>query len=309
MMRYAIFLGCKIPSSLPQYEVAARRVLKALDIDLVDMPFNCCGYPMRDQYFESYLLAAAKNLALAESKGQDLLTLCKCCLGSLKKAQDFLASHRNLLTLVNDLLAREGLVYTGACQVRHLQSVLYHQVGLEKLSDMIVRPFSGLKVAAMYGCHALRPSRVTGFDRPYDPHIIDDLIEVTGAASVPWEGRLKCCGGPLREKNPELSLATIGERLQECNDAGAEVLNADCPHTMLQVRWAFETLGPQSLGSVRGVALYPQMLGLALGMDPSELGLEDNRPRSGCIANFLAPLAGASQEGDPAASRAGNSAS
>jgi heterodisulfide reductase subunit B len=309
MMRYALFLGCKIPSCVPQYEFAARRVLKALDIKLVDMPFNCCGYPMRDQYFESYLLAAAKNLALAESKGQNIVTLCKCCLGSLKRAQNFLASHRNLFTLVNDVLSREGLVYTGACQVNHLQSVLYHQVGLERLSEMIVRPFSGLKVAAMYGCHALRPSRITGFDRPYDPHIIDDLIGVTGAVSVPWEGRLKCCGAPLREKNPELSLSTISERLRECRDSEADVLNVDCPHTLLQVKRAFETLGPQTLASVRGVALYPQMLGLALGMDPSELGLEDNRPRSGCVANYLAPLGAASQEGDSAASGAGNSPS
>jgi heterodisulfide reductase subunit B2 len=291
MMRYALFLGCKIPSRAPHYEVAARRVLKALDIKLVDLPFNCCGYPMRDQYFESYLMSAAKNLALAESKGQNILTLCKCCLGSLKGAQSFLATHRNFLTMVNDVLAREGLVYTGACQVKHLQTVLYDDVGIEKLSKMVRHPLSGLKVAAFYGCHALRPSRITEFDNPYDPHIIDDLLEATGADSVPWEGRLKCCGAPLREKNSELSLATIVELLQECSDSGAQVLNIDCPHTLLQIEWAFETLGPQCLKNLRGVAVYPLLLGLALGLDPKDLGLEDNRLRSGCIANYLAPLA------------------
>jgi len=287
MMNYALFTGCQIPENAPQYETAARRVLGALEVGVRDLPFNCCGYPMRDMYFESFMLASAKNMALAESKGLNILTLCKCCLGTLKRAQTFLNRHGNLRTLVNDILGREGLIYSGSCQVEHLQSVLYHQLGVEMISDRVVRPFSGLKVAAMYGCHALRPSRVTGFDNPYDPHIIDDLLRAIGVESVPWEGRLKCCGAPLRHKNPALSLTTIQERIDECDQAGAQVLGVDCPHTLEQIKWALDNLGAEGLGSIRGVALYPQMLGLALGLEPRELGLDENRPRSGCVANFL----------------------
>ena len=192
--------------------------------------------------------------------------------------------------MVNDILGREGLVYSGHCQVKHLQSVLHQDLGTEKISEMTRRPFSGLKVAAFYGCHALRPSRVTGFDNPYAPHLIDDLLAAIGIQSLPWEGRLKCCGAPLREKNQELSFKTIQARIAESNQAGAQVLSVDCPHTLRQVQWAFDTLGGEGLGSLRGVAVYPQLLGLALGLEPRALGLDDNRPRSGCIANFLKPL-------------------
>ncbi|MCF8031698.1 MAG: CoB--CoM heterodisulfide reductase iron-sulfur subunit B family protein [Desulfarculaceae bacterium] len=289
MMSYALFVGCQIPECVPQYETAARKVLGAIDVEVADLEFNCCGYPMRDTSFESYLLASARNMALAESKGLNLLTLCKCCLGSLKAAQNFLFQHKNLRTLVNDILGREGLVYSGSCQVKHLQSMLYHDLGPEKISDLVKRPFAGLKVAPFYGCHALRPSRVTGFDNPYDPHIIDDLLKAIGIESLPWDGRLKCCGAPLRDKNQDLSLETIQTRIAEANRAEAQVLGVDCPHTFKQMQWAFETLGGEGLGELRGVAVYPQLLGLALGLDPRGLGLDENRPRSGCVANFLAP--------------------
>ena len=288
MKQYALFLGCNIPSRVPQYESAARKSLEALDFDLVDLPFNCCGYPMRDQYFEAYLLAAAKNMALAEAKGLNMLALCKCCLGSLKRAQSFLNTHDELRAMVNKELAEEDLTYKGTTQIQHLQSVLYHEVGLEELDERVRKHLEGVKVAAFYGCHALRPSRVTGFDNPYDPHIIDDLIKTVGGTSVPWEGRLKCCGAPQREKNPELSLATVQERLEQCAASGADVLNVDCPHTLLQVKWAFENWR-EAGKKLRGLVVYPQLLGLALGLDPESLGLDENTPSASFLAKYLVP--------------------
>jgi heterodisulfide reductase subunit B len=289
-MRFALFQGCQVPSQAPQYEKSARLVLKKLGVQLPGVEFNCCGYPMRHQHYHSYLLAAARNLALAEAKGLDVLVLCKCCLGSLKHAQAFLAEKPALLAEVQEELAREGLAYHGHVRVKHLQTVLHDDVGLDKLADAVVRQLTGLKVAPFYGCHALRPSRVTGFDaNPYSPRIIEDLLEVTKATWVPWEGRLKCCGAPQRESNPELSLKVIAQRFDECRAAGADVLNVDCPHTLVQVKWAFQQLWPRSVEMMRGVALYPQLLGLALGISATDLGLDENRPRAGFLRNYLSP--------------------
>ncbi|MFZ5584552.1 MAG: CoB--CoM heterodisulfide reductase iron-sulfur subunit B family protein [Thermodesulfobacteriota bacterium] len=289
-MRFALFLGCQVPGQAPQYEKSSRLVLKKLGVALTDLEFNCCGYPLRHQHFHSYLLAAARNLALAEAGGLDLLTLCKCCLGSLRRAQDFLAARPELLAQIQADLAREGLAYRGRAQVRHLQSVLHDEVGLEAISSALTRRLQGLRVATLYGCHALRPSRITGFDRnPYQPTLIEDLLEATGAASLPWDGKLKCCGAPLRERNEELSLAMIGQRFAECQAAGADVLNVDCPHTLAQIKWAFKKLWPRSARQLRGVVLYPQLLGLALGIAPEDLALDDNRPRAGYLANHRSP--------------------
>ena len=277
-MRYALFLGCKIPSYAPQYETAARAVLKELGFNLASVEFNCCGYPLRDQHFHSFILAAARNLALAEAKDLPVITLCKCCLGSLKRAQSFLAQQPELLSMVQGKLALEGLDYRGTASVRHLQSVLHQDVGVEKIGDLTSRPLEGLKVSTMYGCHALRPSRITGFDNAFAPQLIEELLQAIGAQGVPWKGRLKCCGAPLRERNQDLSLATIMMRLEEFADSGAGVLNVDCPHTLLQVKWAHETLAVQGKESLPGVVLYPQLLGLALGLEPRQLALDKNTP-------------------------------
>lgn len=289
-MSFALFTGCQVPSQAPQYEKSSRLVLRKLGLAVADLEFNCCGYPMRHQHFRSYLLAAARNLALAEARGLDLLTLCKCCLGSLRRAQDFLATQPELLAEVRSELAGEGLAYHGRARVRHLQSVLHDEVGLEAIKAALTRNLRGLRVATLYGCHALRPSRVTGFDpNPYRPTLIEDLLAVTGATSVAWEGKLKCCGAPLRERNENLSLKVIAQRFEECQAAGADVLNVDCPHTLAQIKWAFKKLWPGSAQQLRGVALYPQLLGLALGIAPADLDLDENRPRSGYLANYLSP--------------------
>lgn len=289
-MHWALFTGCQIPASAPQYERSARQVLKKLGVRLKAMEFNCCGYHLRHQHFQSYLLAAARNLALAEGQGLRIMVLCKCCLGSFKHAMRFLGQNPELLAEVNEQLSREGLTYQGRAQVKHLQTVLHQDIGLPRLSELVVRRLPGLRIATMYGCHALRPSKVTGFDNPYAPHIIEDLLEVTGAVSLDWAGRLKCCGASLRESNPDLSLEVIGQRLRECRESGADVLNVDCPHTLSQIKWAFEKLWPQSANLLRGVVLTPQLLGMAMGLAPSSLGLDENQPRTDYLCNYLAPL-------------------
>ena len=299
-MESALFVGCQTPSMAPQYERSARLVLGELGMGVVDIEFNCCGYPMRHQHFHSFLLAAARNLALAEARGLNIITLCKCCLGSLKRAQNFLAGRRDLLKEVRRELAQEGLTYQGRAEVRHLQKVLHDEVGITRISDSLRLEFRGLRVAILYGCHALRPSRDTGFDaNPFDPSLIEELVKATGATPVPWEGRLKCCGAPLRDRNEELSLRLATQRLDECLESGADVLNVDCPHTLLQMKWAFNKLRPLSARMLRGVALYPQLLGLAMGFAPQALGLDENRPHSGYLANHLSPRPSWESEDEP----------
>lgn len=295
-MQYALFLGCKIPHFVPHYEKATRRVLDALDVKLVEPEFNCCGYPMRHLYFDSYLLANARNMAIAESLGLDILTPCKCCFGSFKRVRHLLKEFPALKEKVDAGLAEEGLSYTGKNEVKHLLTVLRHDVGLDAIAAKVATPYDGLKVAPMYGCHAIRPSKMTQFDDPAAPSLIDELVKATGADTVDWDGKLGCCGSPVRGWNEKLSLDMVSKLLRQARRGGADILCISCPYSQMQCEWASEVSNRADLAEfVGGAMLYPQILGLTMGFTPQELGLEYNMPDVSYILSFLmqAPKAAA----------------
>ena len=289
MMRYALFLGCKIPHYVPHYEAATRRVMAEVGVELVDVEFPCCGYPLRHLYFRSYLLSGARALALCEARGLDLVTPCKCCFGSLQRVRAFLAESPELRDQVGAELAEEGLGYRGEARARHILQVLHGEVGVKALAERVTRPFEKLDAAVLYGCHAMRPSKITGFDDPSRPHIIDELVELTGARPVPWAGRLSCCGAPVRERNEELALAVIRGRLGEARAAGAQIMVIACPYSQMQAEWAYSLAGPEPQREmIEGPVLYPQLLGLSLGLGPAELALTQNTPNAEYLLSFLA---------------------
>ena len=184
-MKLALFLGCQIPARLMQYEAASRAVLASLGLDVADVEgFNCCGYPLRNISFKACILLSARNLALAERKQRDIVSLCQCCFGTLAKVNRMLQEDSQLRNEINETLEQEGLTYKGSVQVKHLLQVLYHDVGVEALRERVKRRHEGLRVATHYGCHVLRPSSVVQFDDPVNPTLFDRLVEVTGARSV-----------------------------------------------------------------------------------------------------------------------------
>jgi heterodisulfide reductase subunit B2 len=274
-MKYAFFPGCKIPAFQPQYDTSTRLVLNSLGVDLADVEFNCCGYPVRHLDYFSYIFSAARNLALAGKQDLDLLTPCKCCYGSLAKARHVLSKNHELRSRVNQILAEEGLEYTGKPEVRHLLQVLYHDVGLDKIKKSASRPFDSPRIAVHYGCHALRPSNITNFDNPYNPRKFDELVEATGAVSVVLPRKVQCCGNPLWEKNNELSMLVAGRRLNDARNAGADYICVACTYCQIQFDTVQEIMVrqkkvPDPLPSI----LYPQLLGLSMGFSEQELGLD-----------------------------------
>jgi len=274
-MNYAFFVGCKTPHHVPAYEKSTRAVCAAVGLGLVDLEFNCCGYPMRNLYFDSYILSAARNMAIAEARGLDVMTQCKCCLGSFKTAAYYMKEDPALLARVNDELAKEGLRYSGKAVVKHLLTALSRDVGAEALAQRITRPFTGLKAAVLHGCHALRPSQMTGFDDPWHPTLSDELVALTGAEVVEWAGKVSCCGAPLRGRNDALADRMIGQRLNEAHRAGADVFCVSCPYSFMQASGAYRAAAGGGEALVAAAALYPQLLGLAMGLTPEELGVAD----------------------------------
>ena len=278
-MKFALFLGCQIPVRLKQYEISSKAVLERLDVGLVDIEeFNCCGYPFRNIEFKAFLLASARNLSLAEKKKLDVITLCQCCYGTLKKANFLLRENASLRKEVNVVLGREGLFYEGKVEVKHLLSVLHQEVGVEAIKKKIAKTFKGLKIAAHYGCHVLRPSQVVRFDDPVRPSIFDQLVEATGAKSIAWPMQLECCGAPLWGVHDELSTEITLKKLKNGRESGADYLCTACTYCQIQ----FDTV-QQMILSQRGLnhplpsILYPQLLGLSMGINSETLGLKMNK--------------------------------
>jgi heterodisulfide reductase subunit B len=289
-MKLALFLGCTIPVRLKQYEASSRAVLEKLNVGLVDIrEFNCCGYPLRNIDFKVFLLSSARNLALAEKKNLDVMALCQCCYGSLKKADYLMKENASLKKEVNGTLEKEGLKYEGRIEVKHLLSVLYKDIGIEAIKGKMAMTFKGLKIATHYGCHVLRPSQVVGFDNPVAPSLFDQLVEATGAESIDWPMKLECCGAPLWGVNDRLSMDLTLKKLTDGKKSGADYVCTACPYCHLQFDKVQKMiLSQRNLNHPLPSVLYPQLLGLNLGIDRKALGMEKNEIPIAGIEELLA---------------------
>ena len=290
-MKFAFFIGCNIPARLQQYELSSRAVLGRVGVDLIDIrEFNCCGYPIRNVDFNTYILFSARNLALAEQRELDMITLCKCCFGSLKKANHFLKENKSLRDEANSVLAKEGLAYSGGSKVVHMLSVLHKDIGTKSIKEKLNLLFKDLKIATHYGCHALRPSEITQFDDPVAPVLFDELVKVTGAKSVDWPLKLECCGAPATGINDSLSMTLTEKKLTDAKQAGADYLCSACPWCQLQFDSAHKAAGiKQDNDNQIPSVLYPQLLGLGMGIDDKLLGFKMNAIDISNIKEFLSP--------------------
>jgi heterodisulfide reductase subunit B len=288
-MKYALFRCCTTTLRLKQYETSTNAVLEALGIRFRDIKeFNCCGYPLKNFNYKAYLLASARNLSLAEDRGTDIMTVCNCCYGSLRYAAKTLSENDVLRDELNGLLAKEGLRYTGRVKVVHLLQLLYDDIGPEALRRKMVKRFKGLRIATHYGCHILRPSNVTEFDSPFVPTKFDELVDLTGACSVSWSKQTECCGSPALGVNDDLSMDLAQRKLKDVSKAGAHALCVACPYCQLQFDSVQSMIAKRRERSFELPSiLYPQLLGLCLGIDKKSLGLDAHQIPLDSVERFL----------------------
>jgi len=295
--RFALFLGCNAPVRTLNYDLATRSVLKRLDVEAVDQDeFACCGYPLESADHDTAITMGARNLAVAEREGMDILAICSACSGSLMRTRAMLLEDEELRKEVNGRLKKMGLEFTGKSRVRHIMRFLHEDVGLEELKKHVTRPLDGLKVAVHYGCHYLKPSEIVGGpDNPEMPHTVDELVRVTGAESVDYTERLLCCGGAILGYRESDSYTLIGKKMASVIDAEADCLEMHC--AFCGVMYDHNQKAAERLTEAKfsvPVLPYPQLLGLAMGLDPeTELGFKLNRVKA---KDLLAKLEGVGSE-------------
>jgi len=279
-MKYALFLGCTVPVRALNYELAARKVGEKLGLEFLDISeFSCCGFPVKSVDRMTSMLMAAENLSLAEEANLDICTLCSACSSVLTEVDKQVKENRALRNRINEDLSVTNRKYHGKIHVKHFVRILHEDVGLAKIKEMVKRPLSEFNFTAHYGCHYLKPSEVYGkFDEPENPRTLDELIRVTGAQSIPYEDKNECCGGGVLGVEEATALKIAALKLDHIKASGADALVLICPFCNIMYEGNQKKIEKQSETEFNlPVLYYPQVLGLALGIPPDELGFRMNR--------------------------------
>jgi len=277
MKKYAFFWGCQIPARFPFVELSTRKTLGTLGIAFEDVEgFTCCPQSAAVKPFgeTAWLAAAARNLAVAESGGFDILTSCNGCYQVLKTANAKLKTGPQLLDKINKALGAAGMSYSGTVEVRHLLDVLYDEVTPAAIARKIEKPLLGMKVGVHYGCHLLRPSDTLRFDDPLEPAKFEALVNALGAEAADYESKLLCCGGLLSDTGNESGgLELSRKKLAEMKGLGIDAMCLTCPACFIQYDSRQPLLKSKGENIDMTVLFYTELLGLAMGMEPKELGV------------------------------------
>lgn len=275
-MKYAYYPGCSLESTAKDYDISTRAICSALGIELEELPgWICCG--ASSAHMTSELLSVAlpvKNLVLAHEQGLDMAVCCAACYSRLKVADHAMTSGQGCRAEDVDRLV--GSAYRGGVEVRHLVEILAEDLGYDALQAQVgsPSPLSQLRVAAYYGCLLVRPAEILQFDNPEAPTLLDRLITALGAEAVDWSHKTECCGASLALARTDIVLKLVRDILQAAVDAGAECIMVGCPlcHANLDMR-------QRQINKRYGthfelpILYFTQLVGLALGMTPKELGV------------------------------------
>lgn len=276
MKHYTYFPGCSSSDGgAKAYGSSSQAVAKALDVELAELEdWNCCGstpYTGVDEL--TSLCIAARNLALAEEKGLDLVTPCSACYVILSRANSSLKEYPEIRGKADEALAAGGLEYHRTGRVRHLLDVFANDIGYDEIAYRVKRELGGLKVAPYYGCQVLRPG--PGFDHPESPQSLDRLVESLGATATPFPLKARCCGGSLIISEENVALGLVQKLLESASSNGAECIATVCPLCQTNLDVYQKRVNKKFKTNYNlPVLFFTQLMGVAFGIDSRVLGVE-----------------------------------
>ena len=273
--RFAYYPGCAAEATVKEADRAMQAIAPLLGLEL--QPFEsmtCCGAGvLHEEQPDVSLALNARNLAIAERAGLDLLTLCNTCLLTMVKAQHELKSDPALAARINESLAKFDLHYEGRVRVRHLLWVLAEDVGPDAIRARVVKPLTGMRIAPFYGCHILRPEEVLGFEDDRDPHSMEDIIEALGATPVAYEERTECCGFHVMLVNKPATTTMVGKCLSGASRKEADMMVTPCTLCQLTLDSYQHMADAKEEKPLELPVLHlPQLMGMAFGLDDRALG-------------------------------------
>ncbi len=279
-MKYAFFPGCVSKGACPELYQSVMQVYPKLGIALEEMTTaSCTGAGVLQEKDEKLGdVLNARTFALAEKQGLPIMTICSTCQGVMSQANHRLTTQPAYLEEVNETLQEEGLTYRGTTTIKHFLWILLEDVGEDVLRQRITKPLTGLRAAPFYGCYIQRPTEALGFEEhPDRGKSLERIIEILGAEIVDFPGKTRCCGLPILTINKVNSLSMVATHTLDAKSHGADIMVTPCPLCHLNLDGMQSQAANQEHTTINLPILHlPQLLGLAMGMDPKSLGLQRN---------------------------------
>jgi succinate dehydrogenase / fumarate reductase cytochrome b subunit len=301
MIKVAYWPGCVSRGFTPELHGAMAAVAPKLDIELITLDrANCCGAGVIAEHNQELVDSLnARTFALAQGVegAVGMMNICSTCQGAQNECKERLDADTAYRQHINEHLDPEGLAYekNSAWWNKNFLWLLVEDIGLDTLRERVVRPLTGLRVAPFYGCYIVRPQSRLGFDEhPERDLYLEQVIEAIGATPVDYAGKHKCCGFPLITMNRTTSLRQAGRHIADAIDADADCMVTPCPlcHLNLDLQQPDAAkFVERDLGMP--VLHFPQLVGLALGLEPKELGMNKHVVKTGDVQRKVAQLAAA----------------
>jgi heterodisulfide reductase subunit B len=276
-LKYAYYPGCSLEKTQRGYDESVREVFKALGQELVEIEdWNCCGATVYMSVKETVSLAvSARNLALAERMGLDVVAPCSSCFTVLSKTNRVLNQIPEMHKDVNEALAEGGLSYSGKTRVRHPLDILMNDIGIETILRRSRRSLNGLKIAPYYGCQIVRPEK--GFDDREDPVLLDKMFSKCGGEIVYFPMKVRCCGGMLMTTFEETALKLNKELLACAQQNKADLIVTTCPLCHFNLEGYQDKINDLYETKFNMPILYfTQLLGIVLGLSEKSIGLDSS---------------------------------
>jgi succinate dehydrogenase / fumarate reductase cytochrome b subunit len=282
-LRYALYTGCTARESTPELLKSTLAIADKLGIELVLLDeASCCGASHLQDFDDMLSLTLnARNICYAEKLGLTMVTICNTCQLNTSLTKDRLDNDESLKAKVNEKLAEVGLEYKGTSEVKHFLYALQDDFGYENIAQQVTNPLTDANVASFYGCHNIRPGHLqhknNGGESSYKPTSLDNLVVALGGNAVEYESKNKCCGFHVELQNPETANKLSGIAMTDAIDNNADMMVTPCPLCHLRMDVQQHNIAKAVGRDVTMPVLHlPQLVGLALGIAPNDLGLQHN---------------------------------
>jgi succinate dehydrogenase cytochrome b subunit len=297
-VKVAYWPGCVSRGFTPELHGSMAQVAPLLDIELVELDrAACCGAGVIAEHNQELAdTLNARTFALAQQvEGADLMmNICSTCQGAQSECQERLDANTDYREHVNETLAAESLRYEKGIVNKHFLWLMVEEIGLDAIAAKVKRPLTDLRVGPFYGCYIVRPTDRLGIDsgHPRDTYL-HQLIEALGGTVVDYAGAYKCCGFPIITMNKEASLKQAGRHLGDAVDAEADCLVTPCPlcHLNLDLQ---QPLAERAVGRDLNMPVLhlPQLVGLAFGLSPKELGMSKHVVKPTTVIDWSTSVVG-----------------